>query len=266
MSNPIKERLRNKETLLTALLSIPHPAIVESFAYSGVDCLELDSEHSALDNQTMEWLLLACHSAGIAPFWRSRFDDARVTIAMDLGFTNFIFPHIRTAAEADHILKACRYRPRGTRGVGPGRPIRYGLANPAEYIRRDDRDILIGFMIEDPEAVENIDEIVSVEGVELVQVGFWDLSVGYGLPIEERHPKLIAAAERVLEAGLRKGVTVAIPPVSPEDMRHWQAKGARYFEITTDLGLFARAASNCVRDFTGGASEKARPMAAAAAR
>lgn len=249
MGNIAKEKLSRQESLFAAALTIPHPAVVDIFGYAGVDCLELDAEHSPLSDQSMEWLMVACQRAGIAPIWRGRFDEARVTIALDLGFTNFIFPHIRTRLDAERALASCSYRPDGCRGVGPGRPIRFGLDPAANYIRRNGDDLLIGLMIEDPEAVENIEEIVQVGGIGFVQVGFWDLSVGYGLPIEERHPKLIAAAERVLAAGLRHNVAVGIPPVSPDDLSFWYGKGARFFELASDTSLLARAAENCVCEF-----------------
>jgi 2-keto-3-deoxy-L-rhamnonate aldolase RhmA len=252
MSNLAKQRLMQNESLFVGSLSIASPAVVDIFGFAGIDCVELDSEHSALSNERMEWLLVACHAAGMAPIWRGRFDEARVMIALDVGFTNFIFPHIRSAADVQRVLSACRYRPRGRRGVGPGRPIRFGLDHPVEYIKRDDEDLLIGFMIEDPEAVDNIEEIVSVPGVQFVQIGFWDLSVGYEMPMQERHPRLVAAAERVLAACLPRGVVVGIPPVSPEDLCNWHVKGARFFEIASDTVLLARAAENCVREYSHG--------------
>jgi 2-keto-3-deoxy-L-rhamnonate aldolase RhmA len=178
-----------------------------------------------------------------------RFDAAEMTRALDMGYNSFIIPHVRKAADVEHIMAASLYPPRGHRGVGPGRPIRYGLEDPVSYIQKAHEDLLVGFMIEEPEAVEHIDEIVAVEGVGMVQVGFWDLSVAYGLPIQERHPRLVAAASKVLDAARKRGVPVGIPPVSPEDMQHWQERGARYFEVSSVTGLLTRAAQNCVRDY-----------------
>jgi len=232
------------------LVDIPHPAVIDILAFAGFDCVEMDREITASDLQTMEWALLACHARGLTPFWRmAKFDEGELKRALDLGYECFIVPHVRNAAEAEQAIKTSRYAPRGNRGVGPGRQIRYGLGDPVEYFRRADNDILIGLMIEDPEAVENIEEIVAVDGVELVQLGFWDLSAGYGLPFQERHPRLVEAAERVLTAAKSHNVAVGIPPVSPEDMAHWRRKGAQYFELSTATMLLSRAASDAVAPY-----------------
>lgn len=249
--NQAKAKLRSGESLRCCTLGIPHPAMVEILSYAGFECVELDREHSAIGIEAMEELLLACRAVSITPFWRcGRPDETELRQALDMGYTSFVVPHIHNAAEVQQVLRSVWYAPRGTRGVGPGRPIRFGLDDPVEYVQRANDDVLIAFMIEEPEAVESIDEIVAVDGVELVQIGFWDLSVAYGLPIQERHPRLVEAAERVLEAAKKRGVWVGIPPTSPADMAHWEEKGARFFEIGSAAGLLASAARECVLKYT----------------
>lgn len=249
--NQAKEKLRQDRSLLVCSDGIAHPAVIDILGYAGFDCVELDREHGLIGLETMEWLLLACRAAGITPFWRTgKFDEAEMKHALDVGFTSFIVPHIRNAAEVECVLRATKYAPRGQRGVGPGRPICYGLDDPLTYYKSADEDILVGFMIEDPEAVADIENIVAVDGVELVQIGFWDLSVAYGLPFQLRHPRLVEAAEKVLRAAKSRGVAVGIPPVSPEDMRHWQGKGARYFEVASAGGLLAAAARSCIQNYS----------------
>lgn len=234
-------------------LGIPHPTLIEIIGNAGFDAVTLDCEHSAMGVDLMEFLLLASHAVGITPFWRiGKFDHSELNRALDVGYTHFVVAHIRSPEEAERVVDSTRYPPRGTRGVGPGRSVRYGLDDPRAYFDRADREILVALMIEEPEAVDAIDEIVAVDGVELVQLGFWDLSARYGLPFEERHPRLIKAAERVLEASLRRNVWVGVPPVCPEDLSNWEAKGARYFECASAVGLFAQAAHSCVLQYGGG--------------
>jgi 2-keto-3-deoxy-L-rhamnonate aldolase RhmA len=249
--NIAKVKLEAGHSLLAGSVSIGHPAVVEIMGQAGYDCVELDREHSLISVDTMEWMLMACRAANLTPFWRmGRFDEAEMKVALDTGFTSFIIPHIRDAAEAECVARATRYAPRGRRGVGPARPIRYGLDQANTYLDNAERDLVVGLMIEEPGAVEDIENIVQVEGVHLVQVGFWDLSVGYGLGIQERHPRLVEAAERVLDAGLRAGKWVGIPPASPEDKRDWEEKGARYFEVDTATGLLCRAARETVQQYS----------------
>lgn len=247
-----KQKLTAGSTIRSCSLGIPHPTLIEIIGNAGFDAVTLDCEHSATGVDLMEFLLLASHAAGVTPFWRlGKFNDAELNRALDVGYTHFVVAHVRTPEDAERVIRSTRYPPKGTRGVGPARTIRYGIDDPRDYFVKAERDILVALMIEEPEAVEAIDEIVSVEGVELVQLGFWDLSVRYGLPFEERHPRLVEATERVLEAALRRDVWVGIPPVSPDDLSHWEAKGARYFECASATGLFAQAAHSCVREYGG---------------
>jgi len=248
--NLAKQKLRENRSLLVCSVGVAHPAVIDALGFAGFDCVELDREHEAIGIEAMEWLLSTCRAAGMEPFWRTgQFDPAEMTHALDIGYNSFIIPHVRGAADVERAMAASLYPPRGRRGVGPGRPIRYGLDDPVSYIKNAHDDLLVGFMIEEPEAVEHIDEIVAVEGVGMVQVGFWDLSVAYGLPIQERHPRLVEAASRVLDAGRKRGVPVGIPPVSPEDMHHWQERGARYFEVSSVTGLLTKAGVDCVRGY-----------------
>jgi 4-hydroxy-2-oxoheptanedioate aldolase len=250
--NQAKQKFRNGSSLLVCSVGIAHPVVIDALGFGGFDVVELDREHGAIGVETMEWLLASCRAAGMEPFWRmGKFDEAEMKCALDMGYNSFIIPHVRGAADVERAVGASRYAPRGRRGVGAGRPIRFGLEDPVSYIEKADEDLMVGFMIEEPEAVEDIEKIAAVEGVGLIQVGFWDLSVAYGVPIQERHPRLVAAASKVLEAGLKHGVCVGIPPVSAEDMRHWQERGARYFEVSSAAGLLSRGARDCVREYSG---------------
>jgi 2-keto-3-deoxy-L-rhamnonate aldolase RhmA len=249
--NLAKQKLSEDRPLLVCSVGIAHPTVIDALGYAGFDCVELDREHGAIGVEAMEWLLSNCRAAGMEPFWRmGKFDEAEMKCALDMGYSSFIIPHSRSAADVERAVAATRYAPRGRRGVGAGRPIRFGLDDPVPYIQRAHEDLMVGFMIEEPEAVEDIEKIVSIEGVGMVQLGFWDLSVAYGLPIQERHPRLVSAATKVLEAARRRGVAVGIPPVSAEDMQHWQQRGARYFEVSSAAGLLSRAAQNCVREYS----------------
>ncbi len=249
--NRAKARLREGSSVLCCTIDIPHPTVIEVLGYAGFHALELDREHGLIGMEQMNVFWLACEAAKVTPFWRvGSMDRAEIQRALDMGFTSFVVPHIKSAKDAESVIAAVRYPPKGCRGVGPRRPIRFGLADPVQYLQSAESELLIAFMIEEPEAVEHIDEIVAVDGVELVQLGFWDLSVAYGVPLEERHPKLVSAAEKVLEAAARKGVWVGTPPVSPEDMRKWEAKGARFFEVGSAASLLASAAQGIVAGYS----------------
>jgi 4-hydroxy-2-oxoheptanedioate aldolase len=249
--NLAKRKLEQDRSLLVCSVGVAHPTVIDVLGYAGFDCFELDREHGAIGVETMEWLLASCRAAGMEPFWRmGKFDEAEVKCALDMGYNSFIIPHVRGAADVERAVAATRYAPRGRRGVGAGRPIRFGLDDPVSYIETAHEDLMVGFMIEEPEAVEEIEKIVQVEGVGMVQLGFWDLSVAYGLPIQQRHSRLVEAADRVLKAARRHGVTVGIPPVSAEDMQYWQGRGARYFEVSSAAGLLGKAAQECVREYS----------------
>jgi len=185
---------------------IADPQIVEIIGLAGFDAAFIDMEHTAFDLHDVTQMVMAAERAGITSIVRTPgFDPAFILRLLDQGVQGIQVPHVSDPAIAREAVKAVRYPPQGERGMAAGsRAAEFGKVALLDHMAQSNREILLACMIEDVEAIERIDEIAAVEGVDLLAVGPSDLSRSLGVSGQPDHPRLVAAIDRVREA-VRKG-------------------------------------------------------------
>jgi 4-hydroxy-2-oxoheptanedioate aldolase len=185
---------------------IADPQIVEIIGLAGFDAAFIDMEHTSYDLHDAQLAVMAAERVGITPIVRTPgFDPAFILRLLDMGVQGIQVPHVSCVETAREAVQAVRYPPLGERGMAAGsRAADYGKIPLVEHMTQSNREILLACMIEDMAAVESIDEIASVDGVDLLAVGPSDLSRSLGVSGQPDHPRLIAAIDRVREA-VRKG-------------------------------------------------------------
>ncbi len=246
----LKEALREKRALFGCAVNFGHPVPVEICGYAGFDWVFIHFEHGSVSVPQAEAMTLAARLSGAAPIWRlNGLNPGEIKRALDLGAEGVIIPHVKSAEDAEKIVEAAYYPPGGMRGLGCRRPTQFGVLDAREYFKVANESTVVCMMIEDREAIEDIERIVAVPGIDVFNIGTWDLSKSLGVPIETRHPKVLEAIDRVLAAALPKGITVGLPPESPEDAAHWMEKGVRFFESASAGGLMVQAATDHLRSF-----------------
>ena len=234
-----RQRLKDGEIVLGCSVGIGHPIAVEAAGYAGFDFVFLDTEHSAVDS-AVEPMILAARASGVAAIYRLRsLDAATICWALDIGADGILVPHIKSAQQARAVVDAARYAPLGQRGLGPERAIRFGLTDPREYIAQANEQSVVAIMIEDREAVEDIEGIAAVKGIDVFNIGTWDLSNSLGVPLETRHPRVLKAISRIIDAAKAHGVAVGVPPVSPEEVPALAKLGCQFFESCSAEGVLA---------------------------
>lgn len=242
-----RQRLKDGEIVLGCAVGIAHPIAVEAAGYAGFDFVLLDTEHSALDITAIEPMILAARATGVAAIYRVRhLDAAAIGRALDIGSDGILVPHVKSAQQARAVVEAARYAPLGHRGLGPGRPIRFGLSDPGEYVAHANEQTVVAVMIEDQEAVENIEAIAAVDGIDVFNIGTWDLSNSLGVPLDTRHPKLMDAITRILAAAKAHGIATGVPPESPEEVSALTKLGCQFFESCSAQGVLAEGLRNIV--------------------
>ena len=186
---------------------IPDPQIVEIIGLAGFDAAFIDMEHTTFDLHDVQSMVMAAERFGITPIVRTPgFDPAFILRLLDMGVQGVQVPHVDSAQTARAVVKAVRYPPLGERGMAAGsRAAEYGRIPFIEHMAQSNREIILACMIEDMTAVERIDEIAAVDGVDLLAVGPSDLSRSLGVSGQPDHPRLVAAIDRVRE-GVKKGV------------------------------------------------------------
>jgi 2-dehydro-3-deoxyglucarate aldolase/4-hydroxy-2-oxoheptanedioate aldolase len=238
--NRTKEALKRGERVVGS--SSSEVACLESiqmFAAAGLDYVMIDTEHSAYDEMTLRRLVGTARMAGITPV--VRVPDVQyhlIARVLDMGALGIMVPRVGTREDVEELVAAVKYPPWGKRGCGA-----VDLQNDflptsvAEHIARANEETLIIIQIELREAVERIEELVSVEGVDVAMMGPVDLTVSLGIPGEFQSPIFLQAVERVIEACEKAGVASGTHVRTYETVEFWANKGMRFLTCTNDMLL-----------------------------
>jgi 2-keto-3-deoxy-L-rhamnonate aldolase RhmA len=221
VSNRLKAKLRRGEPAAGVSVMIPSPQIVEMLGRLGFDWVLLDCEHGTISLETLELMTMAAEAAGITAIGRPR-DSSQGAIleVLERGVAGVQVPHVRTADEAQAVVESTKYHPLGRRGLAARtRPAGYGLGGSlADYTRTANEETLVCIQVEDREALENLQAILEVEGVDVVFLGPSDLSQSFGHPGDTDRPAFREAIHEALEAIRRSGRAAG----SAGDIRRWQ--------------------------------------------
>ena len=161
-------------------------------------------------------------------------------------------PDVKNAEEAKRAIDACRYPPLGTRGIGATRP----NAVYPDYMQHANEEICVVLMIEDIEAVNKIDSIMEVPGVDVVFIGPNDLAATLGVPLgmDNQHPKHVAAVNKVLEAGKKHGMPTGIHCGTPEEISRRIEQGFLWMPIASDVALMKSAFQTSIKKINDSSS------------
>jgi 4-hydroxy-2-oxoheptanedioate aldolase len=206
----IKQRLRSGETLAGYVATIPSAVSVQAIAAAGADWIVIDQEHGAVGPESLHAMIAATAGTRCAPLVRvPRRDEAWVKPALDLGAEGIVFPLVGNAEEAAECVALTRYPPRGRRGWGPFvAHARWGVELPGYLPQRGEEAVCV-LLIETPAAVENIEAICRIEGIDAMVIGEFDLSTELGVSGRFDAPEMREAVAHleavILEAGIPLG-------------------------------------------------------------
>ena len=162
-------------------MGLGSPNVAELLAHAGYDWLVIETEHNGLDSAEIQHMLMAMSSTSVVPIVRiPSANPVFIQRALDMGALGVLVPMVRTADEARAIVAATRYPPSGKRSFGPLRAAHYGYDN-LDYFNRANDNILVSFILETKEGVDNLDEIAAVEGIDAIFLGPFDLCLSLGL-------------------------------------------------------------------------------------
>lgn len=239
----IKTRLQRGEKVITSAIGrILHHNIVQMIGMEPCyHAIWFDLEHMTYSTETLEVMALAARSVGLDSFVRlAPTDYASVTRALEAGVGGVMAAQVKTAEQVAEFLTWCKYYPRGCRGLNTsGYDAKFGKMPMAEFTQVANRDTFVAIQIETAEAVENVEKIVAVDGVDLLFVGPADLSQNLGVTGEFMHPKCLAAVDRVAAACAAAGKPWGVLPMSPEYAARCREKGCQMFTITSETRIIS---------------------------
>ena len=220
-------------------LAIANGFSAETMAHQGWDSLTIDLQHGVVDYQAMIPMLQAISTTDTVPVVRVPWlEPSALMKALDAGAYGVICPMISTRGEAQRLVACTRYAPRGTRSYGP---IRAALYAGADYPEHADDTVVRFAMIETAQALDNLDAILSVEGLDAIYIGPSDLSLSLGCrpTFDDLDPPAAQAVEHILQRAKAHGVVAGIHNGSPEAARARIAKGFQFVTIGSDARFLA---------------------------
>ena len=241
--NTVKKLWARGEAVVNGWLSIPSSFAAEVMAHQGFDSLTVDMQHGVVDYQTAVTMLQAVSTTRVIPLARVPWNDPALLMKiLDAGVYGVICPMINTRAQAEALVGACKYAPRGYRSWGPVRASIYG---GADYGDHANEDLIVMPMIETAEAVKNIDEILRVPGIDAVYVGPSDLSLTLGCKprLDQTDPPVVEAQQKIVEACKRHGVAAGIHNATAAYAQKMIAAGYQFVTIASDSRFLAAKAA-----------------------
>ncbi|MEM9434013.1 MAG: aldolase/citrate lyase family protein [Pseudomonadota bacterium] len=225
----LKTKLHSSEDRITMhLCTIPTPAVPQAMAAAGADSVLIDLEHGAVDYASAHAMIAATSGSKCAPLVRiAEIDAALAKRALDLGAEGLVFPLIRTAQDAREAVACLRYPPNGKRGFGPFLAHSRWQTSLMDYRDEIEDQLVCVLLIETKDAVENIEEICAVDGIDLIIPAQFDLSTDLGIPGQFEHPDFIAALERVEAAARAAGLPLGNIAMTQDQATRWFDRGYR---------------------------------------
>ena len=244
-----RQRLAARERLVGTFIKTPTTHAIEILGSAGYDFVVIDAEHAPFDRAVVDACLLAARAAGTAGFVRvAEGNAASILSVLDCGAIGVLVPHVTLASRAREIVAMARYRG-GKRGFsGSPRSAGYGGSAMWPMIDAADAATTVIAMIEDPEALDEIDAIMAVDGLDAVFIGRGDLTVALGAE-SAKAPAVQAAVERITAAAGRRNKPVCVMVNSAAEAVPFQALGATAFIVSTDQGFMRAAAVAALAGF-----------------
>lgn len=245
------EKLRRGEWVLSTAVAVGGARAAELAGHMGFDCLWIDTEHKPTNSETLYNVILGARAADTDCLVRIRkrgyLDYFR---ALEDGAAGIMVPHVKSAEEAREIVRNAKYYPLGRRGCDfAGADSKFMMDNPSENMEFSNRETFITIQIEDPEALECIDEITAVEGIDLIFIGPGDLSSGLGTFTNKNSDIMQNAIKKIAESATKNGKWWGLPVGSVEEAQKYLDMGARFLNYSSDLGAIFREYKRTLNEF-----------------
>lgn len=240
--NLVKQLWRDGKAAVGVWLMLGSPLVAEIVADLGFDFIVVDTEHGSIDINTTHSMIQAVLATKAVPMVRVPWNDpALIKRALDAGAYGIIAPMVSSREEAIRAVQATRYPPTGIRSYGGPRIKLYG---GIDYFEHANEEIAVIVQIEHIEAVNRIDEILSVDGIDALFIGPSDLAISMGLKpgFEQKDPKHIDAVDRVLEASKKHRIPAGIHVGNAETAKQRIAQGFQFIGLSSDEGFLRSAA------------------------
>jgi 2-dehydro-3-deoxyglucarate aldolase/4-hydroxy-2-oxoheptanedioate aldolase len=235
----IKQRLGRGEVLMVGAVGrlVHHNLIQMIGIHGGFQAIWFDMEHMDYPTEKLEVGTLACRSQGMDSFVRlAATDYAAVTRVLEAGAGGVMAAQVRSAGEAEQVVQWAKFHPRGCRGLNTaGWDARFATIPPAKFAEQSNRESFVAIQIETAEALDQVEQIAAVDGVDLLFLGPADMSQNLGVIGDFMNPKCLAAIDRISAACSRNDKPWGVVPVNPDYATMCVEKGCRMLSVAADV-------------------------------
>jgi len=229
--------------LIGSWITLAHPAIAEIMAMAGFDWLAVDMEHSVITIREAEELIRVIDLAGVVPLVRLTSNDSdQIKRVMDAGAHGIIVPMVNSATDAKNAVEAIKYPPIGKRGIGLARAQGYGTQFQ-KYLGWEQTGSTVIVQVEHIDAVNNLEQIFSIDGVDGYIIGPYDLTSSMGIPGQFEHPDFLSAMEKIYLVASKMNMTGGIHVIEPEpdQLKQRVEEGFRFIAYSLDIRMLDAA-------------------------
>lgn len=244
--NNLKKTLQDNKVVFGPFLKITDPAVVEIMGFAGFDFVIIDEEHGPISVENAQNMIRAAESVNITPVIRvGNNDEALILRALDIGAQGIEIPQINSRSDAVRAVKSVKYSPQGERGVCRYvRAANYSSMDKFEYFKSANDETMIIAHIEGVEGINNLDEILSVSGIDVIFIGPYDLSQSLGIPGEVNHSLVVEKMKEVISKCNKKKIAVGTFADDVETAKSWISLGVQYMAFSVDVGIFYETSKN----------------------
>lgn len=244
----LKQRLQSGETVIGPFAIVPNMSMVEALGRGGMDFLIIDTEHGPIDIQTAQDMCIAADNIGVAPIVRvGENHESMILRALDIGSAGVQIPQINTVEDARHAVKASKYDPQGERGLSIfTRAGDYFETEGEGFIEKQNADTVVVVHIEGKRGLENLEEIMTVDGIDVLFLGPYDISQSLGKPGEVRSPQVEEALREATVKARAQGRAVGSFAKDVEMGRWLLDLGVQYLSISVDATIYMQACRSIV--------------------
>lgn len=243
--NKVRAKLNSGQCAVGSAIYSYSPNIVEAAGYAGIDFLRIDTEHSWRRDESLDNMIRAAVITDVVPIVRVDRDDPYVIRkALEVGAGGIVVPHVNTPEDAAEVVSAAKFPPRGIRGyAGFSQSGEWGARPGADYKKWSDTEPMIGIMIESVKAMDRLDAIMAVDGLDFVLFGPSDYSLSLGLDGPQKdHPEVQAGLRRTIEAARKAGKHVMYGVgMNDAEIEKCAKLGVTMFEFSHDMALVRTA-------------------------
>lgn len=250
--NSLRTRLQAGQPVVgTMIQEIASPFVVHAFANAGFDFVYVDMEHGRFDLETAAGLIQAIRLSNMVPLVRVP-DNQYHLIArvMDAGAQGVMIPRVETRQQAEVAVQSLRYPPLGQRGLAVARGHNdYKRQDALTFSQEANRENLLIVQIESTRAVDNVDDIISVQGVDVALIGPGDLSLSLGISMKMDDPAMVGAINKVVTACKRHNVVVGLHVGDLKAIRYWSQNGIPLLSGSSDLDILLDGSVQLCKSF-----------------